>query len=260
MRRFAWLFVLVAAGPLSAQEVIELRGGESIRVQAIEPETVYVEIEVPVEVPVFECPEGWTCEPPAAPSSPYMVVVSREAGATEENRELMAGPGYISLVRRDGSWNSTAHGAAIAGVDSVVFYYNGARTRERLYRYEVTGGELQLVAGVHELMWQVFGSEPDSASTTITIRPPNNSGNVQWRVPSPMRTTDGVAVQLTFPLTDIRDVADFDPRLNGVRPTGVIPDGLGWYWRGAPDDGTISVVQPDGSTWRATYVKVEPDG
>ena len=119
--------------------------------------------------------------------------------------------------------------------------------RERSYPYEVGGGPIPLAVGLHELTWEVFGLEPDAGTATLTVTVTVSF----FRIPEPIPMQDGLMVQVSFPLDDVRDVEGYTATLN-VEPGTEQMDGLGWYWLPAPETGEI-IVSGSGQTWSQSY-------
>lgn len=222
--------LLIFASVAQAQETT-IQPGDTLVIIAAEP----------IPVP-WECPIGWTCEPPLGP---YVITVSATRNDASGVLAAPEGTLFVNLERRDGSWAGSPE-ASIAGVDSVVFVLDGTRNRERNYPYEAGGGAIPLAVGIHELVWEVFGTEPDSGTATLTV-----TVTVGFRIPDPVPMQDGLMVQVTFPLTDVGLIADYTATLLG-EPGNPLPADLGWYWLPAPPTGRITVIGAD-QTWSQVY-------
>ena len=223
--------LVLSISTAQAQETI-IQPGDTLVVIAAEPAPI-----------PWECPVDWTCEPP-----PSLYVVTVSATRNDMSGELTAPEGtlFVNLERRDGSWTGNPVGELIAGVDSVVFVLDGIRNRERAYPYEAGGGPIPLTVGIHELVWELFGLEPDAGTATLTV-----TVTISFRVPDPIPMADGLMVQVSFPLDDVRPIKDYTASLNGESGTEQ-PGGLGWYWLPAPDTGEI-IVSGQAQTWSASY-------
>ena len=156
-----------------------------------DPEPTVDVASTPYRVPLVGFGERWACvtphnaagvpsascnriaydAPPLPPAdSIYLlhVTVDRSgSGVVADGDEIRSDTYYIHLERVDGSWSGRPE-AAIAGVDSVVFFLDGFHNRERLYPYETPSGNFPvLLEGRHTIEWEVFGDETDSGSVTL---------------------------------------------------------------------------------------------
>lgn len=178
--RKVWIILLalffLLTGSARAQEPVTIQPGDSLLVFAADvPPEIIIEIDS-IPFPVYDCPPdflrtdmgaGWSCTPPE-PTATYAISVSAIRNDRTGDLEVPAGDYYVHLDRLDGAWDGSGF-VRIAGVDSVVFVLDGQRNRERNYPYEVRGGQITLAVGEHSLTWEVFGDEPDSGASTVTV-------------------------------------------------------------------------------------------
>lgn len=232
--------IALSASMADAQQIV-VAEGDTLVVKIVTG-TDTVEVEVPVPGPE-RCPDGWTCTPPV--SSVYTLHITPSGsgvGEVSEGGTIKAGNYSIHLERRDGAWV----GGANVGVDSILFTYDGRKNRERFRPYEVAPVPTNISAGTHTVTWEVFGAEPDSGSVTFMA-----TEGLGFRIPEPVPMEDGLMVQVTFLLDDMRPVSDFTATLNG-EGGAILPGDLGWYWLPAPPTGEIVVTGPD-QTWSKGY-------